>query len=194
MVCQACHRVTIRSLLCDSCRRGLTRAAPRLLSGGLLVRAGFEHTGPARSLVHDLKYRGVGSYARLVGRLLGPELPALPLVPVPRPWTRRLRYGVDPATVIADELARHTGGPVLHALGRPIHQRRRAGRGHASSVEYRCLVPFSYSELIVVDDVVTTGTTVLAATAALGQSVVRLAVAANLVVDGTAVTDATHKV
>ena len=101
---------------------------------------------------------------------------------------------MDPATVIAEEVARHSGAPVVHALQRPIHQRRRAGRRHGNSVEYRCLVPITYSELIVVDDVVTTGTTVLAATAALGRSVVRLAVAANLVVDGTAVTNATHKV
>jgi predicted amidophosphoribosyltransferase len=180
MLCLVCQSVT-RGSLCPGCRSTLKPAPDRLLAEGIRVIAAFEHDDAARVLIHHLKYRGITNYAELVADLLAPRLPALPLVPVPRALTRRVRYGVDGARVVATVLARRLRVPVVDALAAPLHAPRRAGRDHARGVppyRLRSRVP---TECLVVDDVVTTGGTILAAVAALGSARVRTAVTANLV-------------
>lgn len=159
------------------------RTAPELLlAGQVRVVAAFAHEGAARRLVHNLKYGGPASYARLVAELLAPRLPRAPLVPIPRVWTRRLKYGVDPAETIAGHLSRLMGVPVSGSLQRPLHRARRAGGDHSGDVGLFAIrsVP---SELVLVDDVVTTGATVLGAARSVGLSRVRAAAAANSVTE-----------
>jgi len=182
MICSVCHEVTPRSL-CAECRRTLRPASDRILHDGLRLIAAFEHEEAARTLVHDLKYRGVTAYARLVAEVLEPRVPRLPLVPVPRAISRRLKYGVDPARVIAIALARRMGVPVIDGLAAPLHAPRRAGRNHSRSVRpFRTRSPLR-SPVIIVDDVVTTGATVSAAVDAIGPDMVRVVAAANVVPD-----------
>jgi predicted amidophosphoribosyltransferase len=162
-----------------------------LLPGGIRVVAPFEHDGAARALMHHLKYRGVTGYAELVADMLVGRIPVLPLVPVPRALSRRVRYGVDPARVIAGALARRLGVPVVNALVSPLHARRRAGRDHSRGVQplrRRLALRFP---VVVVDDVVTTGATAMAAVAALGTEGLRLIAAANVVSGVSNVTDVT---
>ena len=179
MICQSCHRAA-RAGLCGSCRRTLTPAPDRVLPGGMLLRAAHLHEGAARALVHDLKYRGIGRYAEMAAAALAPRLPVLPLVPIPRVWSRTLVYGVDPSAVLARCLADLLDVPVLDLLARPIHTPRRAGRKHRSQVVYRTKSLESGSDLVLVDDVVTTGATVLAAGSALGMGRIRMVAAANV--------------
>jgi predicted amidophosphoribosyltransferase len=115
----------------------------------------------------------------MISDRLEERLPPLPLVPIPRAVSRRLRYGIDPALVIAQALAARSGSPVLQVLRRPWHSRRRAGGDHRRPVTGFRVSPFTAPEVIVVDDVVTTGSTLLAAVAALGPERVAMAVAAN---------------
>lgn len=143
--------------------------------------APFEHDATAQRLVHLLKYRGVTDFAELVAELLSSRVPALPLVPIPRALTRRLKYGVDPALVIARALGRRLKAPVTSVLVPHLHSSRRAGRDHGRPVPAFRLWRPPPSEVMVVDDVVTTGATMSAATAALGVGRVRIAVAANSV-------------
>lgn len=178
MLCQACFRPA-RGLLCETCRHLMRPAPDRILAGGVRLVAAFEHSGPARALVHHLKYRGLTAYADLVALVLSPSLPALPIVPVPRVWTRQLRYGLDPAIVLAERLGRLKGVPVIKSLVAPIHTRRRAGGDHS-----RPIAPFRISRMpgtgfMLVDDVVTTGRTLEAAIGLLGPEKVALAVSAN---------------
>ena len=60
----------------------------------------FEHEGAARDLVHALKYRGLTVFAEMVTDALVDRVPPLPVVPVPRAWSRQIVFGVDPAREI----------------------------------------------------------------------------------------------
>jgi predicted amidophosphoribosyltransferase len=187
MVCLGCHSFT-PTWLCTDCRVSMRPAPDRIIPGGLRVVGAFEHGGAAQTLIHHLKYRGVTGYAEIVSDLLAPQVPACPLVPVPRALTRRVKYGVDPARVIAEALARRLGVRVMHALAPPIHSPRRAGRDHSRTVRmFRSRSPLR-SPVVIVDDVVTTGATVIAAVDAIGPEWVRAIAAANVVPDVSNVT------
>ena len=176
MVCQSCHRLA-GGLLCGDCARKMRPAADRILPSGIRLVAAFEHEGPARVLIHHLKYRGLTPYADLVAEVLADRLPPLPIVPVPRALSRRIRYGVDPAEVLASRLRL----PVIRLLAPPLHSPRRAGGDHSGPAPVFRLRRGYRGKLIVIDDVVTSGSTVAAAIDAIGRDRVYLAVAANAV-------------
>ena len=141
--------------------------------------ASFAHEDTARGLMHLMKYQGVVTLAEMISDRLAERLPPLPLVPIPRAVSRRIRYGIDPALVIAQALAARSGSPVLRVLRRPWHSTQRAGGDHRHAVSRFGVTPFENPSVILVDDVVTTGATLLAAMAALGPERVAMAVAAN---------------
>jgi predicted amidophosphoribosyltransferase len=180
MVCLGCQEISAR-VLCPSCARTLRPAPPRLLPRGLALHAAFEHGGVAKTLVHHLKYRGVTFYADLVAEVLADRVPSVPLVPVPRALTRRLKYGIDPARAIAIALGSRLHVPVLDVLVAPIHAPRRAGRDHSRRVRIFPTRSPLRSPVVIVDDVVTTGSTVSAATEAIGLELVGAVASANVV-------------
>jgi predicted amidophosphoribosyltransferase len=155
-------------VLCPGCAR-LLRAVPPRWIGGVLIRSAFAHEDPARAMVHRLKYQAAP--ANRIGRLLVPQVPqtARALVPVPRVRLRRWRYGVDPALELARALGGVTGLPVICALAAPIWLPRRAGSAGRirGCPRFECLEPVP-AEAVLVDDVVTTGTTLVAAARATG--------------------------
>jgi predicted amidophosphoribosyltransferase len=156
------------------------RPAPeRILDGGIRLLAAFEHTGVARDLVLGLKYRGLTSFADLVVETLVPRIPALPVIPVPRTWSRQFRYGVDPAREIGVRLARALDVPMLDVLTPPLHAPRRAGGDHRRPPpRLRSVAP--EGRFLLVDDVVTTGATVASAISSLGPNRIALVISANL--------------
>lgn len=145
--------------------------------------AAFEHSGPARALAHHLKYRGLDGYARLVAVTLAPRVPDGPLVPVARALSRRLRFGIDPALLIALHLSAETAQPVYRLLRPPLHSRRRAGGDHRMKVPVPHVRKRTLEKVVLVDDVLTTGATLEAAVSAIGVDQVRAAVVANAVTD-----------
>jgi predicted amidophosphoribosyltransferase len=169
MICPACSVFTSDGLCCE-CAAAFPRALPTTVGGDLLALAPFQHRGTARKLVHVLKYRGVLAAAEplvaAMAELLPADTPAL--VPVPRSTARAIRYGVDPAVVLARGVGFLTGTPVIRALRAPLWWRRHAIRGRADRRWVRFVsrreVP---SGAALVDDVLTTGATILAARAAL---------------------------
>ena len=179
MLCQACHSAA-RGFLCPRCRHRLRPAPERILDGGVRLVAAFEHEGVARELVHGLKYRGVTSFADLVVEILAPGVPSLPVVPVPRTWSRQLRYGIDPAREIGLRLARTKGVPLFDLLSAPLHSRQRAGGDHKRPPPNLEAARGRSGPVMLVDDVVTTGATVLSAIRALGSERIALVLAANL--------------
>ena len=131
--------------------------------------------------MHLFKYQGVPAYAEVVAGVLADWLPVLPLVPVPRSLSRRLRYGVDPALLIARAISARNGAPVVRILAAPLHSRRRAGGDHGLPAAEFSARASHHRSVILVDDVVTTGATLAAAARAVGVERVALAAAANSV-------------
>jgi predicted amidophosphoribosyltransferase len=178
MLCQACHSPT-PGFICARCRANLRPAPERILEGGVRLVAAFEHVGAARELVHGFKYRGLTSFADLVVETIGPKVPRLPVVPVPRAWTRQISYGIDPARELGLRLARFLDVPLCDALVAPVHSRRRAGGDHSRPApRFTTQIP-APGRFVLVDDVVTTGATVLSAINSLGFERLALVVAAN---------------
>ena len=159
--------------LCAPCRRGLSAQQDRRTAGGVLVSAAFLHAGAARRLVHRLKYDGLRSVVRHVAPALARLLPdgAAALVPVPRAVSRRWRHGVDPALELAAGVGDLARLPVRRIL-RPAfwHPHRSGGPRRRRGVPvYTLRAAAVPSGIVLVDDVMTTGTTLDAAAAAIGD-------------------------
>ncbi len=171
-LCLACGRLG-NHRVCEDCLATLVPGPTRMLEGGVVLRAGLCHQGAARRLVHHLKYRGVVAAARWLAFPMIQRLPAATsaVIPLPRATTRRLRYGIDPAVVLAREVGRARAVPVIAALQPAVWWRRHAPQAAPTRTEpvFRTKLPVPEGAVLI-DDVVRTGATVRAAVRALGVS------------------------
>jgi predicted amidophosphoribosyltransferase len=141
--------------------------------GGILVRSAFRHEGAAQALVHRLKYEAVAGVADRLAEAIVPVLPldTSILVPVPRVRLRHLGYGVDPGVALATAIGRRAGLAVDDGLAPAMWARRRAGptgrRRGLQRFRLRRPVP---AGAVLVDDVVTTGSTLGAAARVTGAT------------------------
>jgi predicted amidophosphoribosyltransferase len=128
----------------------------------------FTHDSPARHAIHALKFGGDVWRGQLLGELVGPHaalfesLRADLIVPIPLHARRYAQRGYNQSERIARSVARITGIPLgTSVLDRNIHQAAQA----RASVEQReeRENPFYASpgtgNVVLVDDVTTTGTT-----------------------------------
>ena len=171
--CSACGRAATRAP-CPECSLALARLpmpSPRLIGPAerpLAVFAGVPYEGTARRLVVALKEEGRTDAARPLAARLRPALalaldgrPA-PLVAPPGSHGRRVKRGYDPV----DLLVRACGGRAAH----PVHRIRRSvdqvgldrieRRGNLDGA-FRAVRSLVGEEVVLVDDVVTSGATLL---------------------------------
>ena len=178
------------SALCEACcQRPVTYVR---------AMAGINFAAPGDQLMRRFKAQGrltdAGLFARLLWRNMQTACPALPpltaLVPLPSSREAMLRRGLNPAGEIARELAGLSGLPLRGAWlrrTREAHSQKNLDwRARQESVcgLYEGRIPVSGGWLGLVDDVLTTGSTLEAASAALlragAQGVIALVAARTL--------------
>ena len=97
---------------------------------------------------------------------------ATSLVPVPRVLSRRVAYGIDQTAVLASVISEISGLPVVAALAAPVWTRRSAGKGRSERRIPRFERRTAVSQgAVLIDDVCTTGATLLGAITALRADV-----------------------
>ncbi|MEI6791709.1 MAG: double zinc ribbon domain-containing protein [Actinomycetes bacterium] len=172
-LCWVC-REPARGRLCGHCRQQLPWIEPLVprRRGSVLQQqwSPLEFEGPARALVHALKFHSATALAALMAEHLVDALPprAFPddatLVPVPANARRLRQRGFDHADLLASALARRVRLPLDRPLRREtsvFNGQRGLGRsdrlsGRGLQVTAAGAVP---SRAILVDDVCTTGAT-----------------------------------
>lgn len=146
------------------------------------VRAAFAFGGPIRESIHRFKYQGEFARAKFLSSLMfhgifRPEFvdtatwDLIAFVPLHR--RRRRQRGFDQAELLARHLAEQFGLPCTEHLVRVIDTPSQVGRGEAERlVNVRGAFswngePMAGAKILLIDDVITTGATMISAGAAL---------------------------
>jgi ComF family protein len=170
--------------LCAPCRRELRWLTGVAELGGLEVFAPLAYEGPTRAMVRALKFRGATLAAGAMAAQIVAGAPAAvlargALVPVPLHPRRLRRRGFNQAERLASALGLRTGLHVVDCLTRAGAAHTQVGRsrverlaGVRGTVAVRPGVELP-RRAILVDDVVTTGATLAACSAALRGGGVR---------------------
>ncbi len=145
--------------------------------GGHLARALARALGERRRAAAG---SGPPGRAALPGPSDLPDLPVLSdlpdlIIPLPLPWPRRLARGFNQTELLAWPLARELDLPCRRALARRFFARRqtgqsRSGRGRAAHFLVCDPRAVAGRSILLIDDVVTTGATVRAASAVLRRA------------------------
>jgi ComF family protein len=195
--CPACGAAIVsQEGLCGDCWSLLAVPDHHEAAGGPVpVFAATYYNDTSRRLVLAYKHGGRSSLARLLARLIAMRLPVTPagarpplLVPVPLHRWRLWQRGFNQAALLAQELARMDKGeaavaalirrrrtPSLGGLGRAARERALAG---AIVVHPAQAARLRGRDVVLVDDVLTSGATsraCLAAIAAAGPASVAVA-------------------
>jgi ComF family protein len=137
---------------------------------------------PADALVHSLKYDGWRSLAELMGRRMAavcPPEPSDPLaIPVPTTPERRRIRGYNQASVLAEVVSKELGIPLVEGLSRAKGgtQVKAGPRERRKKVEgvFKVVFParsrIRGRDVILIDDVLTTGATASSAASALCEN------------------------
>ena len=155
------------------------REEPRLWCGAMAL---FPLTGSARQLIHRFKYRDTPEMARAVG-LLGAQRLELSgikpdvIVPTPLHWTRQLQRGFNQAEQFSRMLAHYSGIPSESLLCRVkrTHQQAKLNREQrkknlSGAFSVKKGAKLKKRDILLVDDVMTTGATLHSAAASLAAA------------------------
>lgn len=159
--------------LCGLCSAGLIRFDAAYSYGG--------YDGSLRTLLHLFKYSRMRPLAGPLGRLMFRALPrderVDAVVPMPIHWRRWLARGYNQSDLLAREVSARSGLPVERLLRRTRNTPVQVG---LTSRERRLNVKNSFAvpdparvggrSLLLIDDVLTTGATLNAASGALKQA------------------------
>ena len=138
----------------------------------------FEYDCPIGHAIRNLKYSRKTYLADILGDLLpfDETIPAEWIIPVPLHPKRLSKRGFNQSELLAEALSRRTGIPVLNdLLERKIHTDPQAGlsgkeRRNNLKGAFSCKKSLPAETVILVDDVITTGSTLSACAEALKKS------------------------
>jgi ComF family protein len=142
------------------------------------------YEGTLRELIHLYKYSKIRTMARPLSNLLMAALPRTEafdaVTPVPLHWRKRWQRSFNQSELLAREIARRTGIPVLNAVRRVRATQTQAGLSNTgrrqnvtkafecrSGERWRQLI--SGKRILLIDDVMTTGSTAASCALALKQ-------------------------
>lgn len=159
--------------LCRLCAAGITGFDAAYSYGA--------YDGRLRTLIHLLKYERIRTLAKPLGVWLAGAFPREQrfdaVVPVPLHWTRTMRRGFNQSELLAEEVSRNTGVPVERLLKR---RKRTETQALLTNAQRRTNVASAFrvcdaartagKRLLVIDDVMTTGATTSACSAALKRA------------------------
>jgi ComF family protein len=174
----------VAEYFCAICRTPFLNAFPldakgrcalyRLGIGGFDAAYSFGlYEGNLREWIHLFKYGRVKTLVQPLGELLAAALPLDErfdaIVPVPLHWRRRWQRGFNQSDLLARGLGRRFGFPVIRALRRLRYTGTQTGlsrtaRRHnvAAAFQVRRPQELKGKRLLLVDDVMTTGSTAAA--------------------------------
>ena len=175
---------------CVSCRTPFQNAFPLDADGRCaLCRFGLRgfdaaycfgsYEGVLRELIHLYKYGRVKTLARPLGALLAAALPHEErfdaVTPVPLHWRRQWQRGFNQSELLARTLARRCGIPLIHALKRvrpTVAQSGLSNTGRRRNVAaaFRPRRAVEGKRILLIDDVMTTGSTAAACALALKRA------------------------
>lgn len=166
--CFGCHIEITTGVGCAACvaRSGLSR-----------LEAATAYRGIVKTMVGRLKFHGNQSAARIMAgcmaTALGPVAPGAILVPLPATAAHIRQRGYDQAVLIARQLSRLSGLPMVSVLARSgnRHQLGADRRTRLEQLQFALRVThparIKGRSLILIDDVLTTGSSLTAAARAL---------------------------
>ena len=142
------------------------------------IEAPYLMDAGVRDIVFELKYRGIRALAPDMGELMARHLESVRLaadliVPVPLHRRRERERGYNQAALLARELSRRTGLPVAPALCRtrdtPSQVATVGTEKRRANIEgaFECVADMRGRRVLLMDDVVTTGSTMGACAAPL---------------------------
>lgn len=190
-LCAVCGKVLVKgeNVLCLDCLLSLPRTNLHKIQPNIIHERVFSFGCPVErasslyyyhrdnkyaKLIHDTKYRDRPSVGQHLASLHARELKAAgffegidAIVPVPLHFIKRLQRGYNQAEEIGKALALVTGLPVVNALRASYHRSQTRKDAHARLVNTTGVYHVRKSDeiegrhVLLVDDVITTGATLL---------------------------------
>ncbi|MBR2718732.1 MAG: ComF family protein [Clostridia bacterium] len=182
VICVVCGRPSQGEFLCPKC----TEELEKLRLEGEKEHASYRYEGVAKKLVHRLKFDNVTAAATVLARAMGLDAVKMHLSPetvvtwVTMPEKRRRIRGIDHGQVLARAVGLRLGLPVKRLLIRSEKHPLRTQRGSSKERRLRNLIGMFTAEenlpkdILLVDDVTTTGATMETCCGALRRAGVRV--------------------
>ena len=164
-LCQTCGKVLPSSYM-EDCLCSTCQEFPREFE---VARALLRYDKAAKSIITSVKRNGDNNTARVCCKIIRERYFEIfegidHIVAVPSHWTRLLKRGYNPASIIASELSKISGSPfhnVLKRCKRTQYQKEKSLQERLENVKdaFRCKADLAGKNVLLVDDVFTTGAT-----------------------------------